>query len=181
MANIKWTDQVAERVLNALAEHGQHTLAARAAGVSSESVRARRVPNSRYYDSVFAARYEEARELFCDRLEAEAVRRAVGGDAERVIVDSRGRVVGEVRRYSDKLLSLLIQRHRREFHPRCEWQAVANVEQILTRAEVESLIEALDEVGLDALELVMRQYRGPASIPLGDCEPPARCTAVART
>lgn len=58
-------------------------------------------------DQIYAAAFDLAKEIACDTLESEAVRRAVEGVAEPVFY--RGEECGEIRRYSDKLLMFLLK------------------------------------------------------------------------
>jgi hypothetical protein len=100
------------RFLEILAECGNVTLAAQAAGV------ARCVPYAhRQLDDSFAKAWEEAEQVAADRLEAEAWRRAVEGVPEPLV--SAGKLVRDedgqplvIQRYSDQLLTLLLRAHR---------------------------------------------------------------------
>ncbi len=58
-------------------------------------------------DETYGARFDEAHEAACDHLESEARRRAVEGIEDPVF--QGGIQVGTVRRYSDKLLELLLK------------------------------------------------------------------------
>lgn len=58
----------------------------------------------------FAAAWEEALQIGLDRLEDEAIRRAVDGNEEPVFY--QGQQVGMVRKYSDGLLTTLLKAHR---------------------------------------------------------------------
>lgn len=64
----------------------------------------------RYAD--FAAEWDEAVETSVDELEAEARRRAFSGVEEPVFY--KGEECGAIRKYSDKLLELLLKAHRPE-------------------------------------------------------------------
>ena len=160
---VKWTPKIAETVLQQLRLHGQHYLAAKAAGVSYASVHARRDPESRWYDAAFAAAYADAYEEFKDSLEAEARRRAYEGWVERPVTDGEGNIVGEVRKYSDNLMSLLLKRHRKEFSERLQVDANANVNAVVANAELEALVADLDEEGLAALEVLRKQLLAAAA------------------
>lgn len=63
-------------------------------------------------DAEFAAAWDDAYEDGSDLLEAEAWRRAVDGWVERGIYDEDGEQIGEVRKYSDTMLALLIKARR---------------------------------------------------------------------
>ena len=91
-----------QRFLEALAETGNVTLAARAAAVSRTSIYAHR-----HADDDFERAWLEAEQVAADRLEAEAWRRGVDGVSEPVV--SAGRLVTDaagnpifVQRYSDQ-------------------------------------------------------------------------------
>lgn len=58
-------------------------------------------------DPEYAAMFEEAHARACDALEAEARRRAVEGTERPVFY--KGRIVGYIREYSDRLLELLLK------------------------------------------------------------------------
>jgi hypothetical protein len=86
---------------------GNVTRAAEAAGVS------RRAPYDwRADDASFAEAWDEALEAACDALEAEARRRAYEGWEEPVY--QKGALVGRIRKYSDRLLEVLLRAHRPE-------------------------------------------------------------------
>ncbi len=114
MKKLRITGRHRRRFLEALAETGNVTLAARAAGISRA-----RVYELRGLDPAFAAAWEDAEQIAADRLEAEARRRGVDGVPEPVVSGGR-HVVGEdgnplyVQKYSDPLLLALLRAHRPE-------------------------------------------------------------------
>lgn len=67
------------------------------------------VHSLRKKDPDFGERYEDARQVFLDKLEAEAYRRAVDGWDEPVF-RNEGQV-GVVRKYSDTMLQMLMKGH----------------------------------------------------------------------
>lgn len=93
--------------LEALAATCNITKAAELAGVSRALVYAWRAA-----DPKFAQAWEEALQLGIDALEDEATRRAVEGWDEPVF--QKGALVGTVRKYSDTLLTFLLQGRRPE-------------------------------------------------------------------
>ena len=114
MKIIRITNKRRRHFLEALAEFGNVTLAARAAAVSR-----RGIYNHREADASFAAAWEEAEQVAADRLEAEAWRRGVEGIPEPLV--SAGRLVRDdadqpliVQRYSDQLLLALLRAHKPE-------------------------------------------------------------------
>ena len=98
------------KFLTTLAETGNLKLACRAADCSRSVAK-------RHYegDPAFAAAWNEAMEEAADGLEAEAFRRAVNGVEEpvlsmgKVVIDPATDKVMTVRKYSDKLLELLLR------------------------------------------------------------------------
>jgi hypothetical protein len=77
MRKARFTDGRRKRFIDALAESGNVTLAARAAVVSRQHAY-----ELRGLDDAFAKAWEEAEQVAADRLEAEAWRRGVDGVAE---------------------------------------------------------------------------------------------------
>ena len=97
-----------KKFLENLAETGVVTHSARAAGVSKTAVHI-----SRRRDSKFAQAWDRALDSATDRLENEAVRRAVDGVEEPVY--QGGKQVGTITRYSDTLLIFLLKANRDKF------------------------------------------------------------------
>lgn len=88
--------------LTALAHNGVVTYACEAAGIGRRTAYDRRET-----DTEFAAAWEDAVEEARDRIEAEAIRRAVDGyDAP---VWYQGELVGTNREYSDSLMQLVLK------------------------------------------------------------------------
>ena len=107
MCSAKVTPKKREAFLANLAEYGNISLAARAAGVL------RRTPYDwRDRDPVFAAEWDDALEHACDLLEAEARRRALEGCDKPVFY--QGEQCGVIREYSDTLAIVLLKAHRPE-------------------------------------------------------------------
>lgn len=108
------TAQAKETFLRALGACGCIKQAATAAGRSGRTVR-----QWRDLDPKFAEGWDEALETACDALEKEARRRAIQGVDEPIV--SAGKVMRAddgtplmVRRYSDRLLEVLLRAHRPE-------------------------------------------------------------------
>jgi hypothetical protein len=95
------------RFLDAYRKIANVTLAAERAGVSRRAVYKRGEA-----DPEFAGAMEDAREEAYDRLEHEAFRRGARGVLEPVFY--QGERCGEIRRYSDALLALLLKANRPE-------------------------------------------------------------------
>lgn len=96
------TDTELQTYLDALAEHGNVTKAARAAGMKLKTIL-----QYRKADEQFAEAEELAQQEAADALEWAARERAVNGVEEPVWY--KGECVGTVIRYSDSLLTLLLK------------------------------------------------------------------------
>ena len=104
----KFDARAQERFLNHFLEHGLLYLAAMAAGVSATTV-----TKLCKADKAFEEKYNAALEVYRDKLEEEAHRRAVKGvDEEHYF---KGEHTHTVTRYSDRLMELLLKRHRHEY------------------------------------------------------------------
>lgn len=96
---------VRQRFLEALSRDGVIGNACRAVGVSRSTV-----AKYREEDPAFAEAFADAMEAGVDWLETAAIERAVNGVTEPVFY--KGEIVGEIQRYSDSLLSMLLTRKR---------------------------------------------------------------------
>ncbi len=106
MANrTKMTNRARVTFLEILRETANVTEAATAAGISRTCAYEHRAD-----ELDFAAEWNDAVEEATDKLEREARRRAVEGWEEPVF--HKGEVVGGVRKYSDRMLELLLKAHR---------------------------------------------------------------------
>lgn len=90
-----------------LAETGNVTMSCRSARVTRSVAY-----EWREEDPAFAKLWDEALDIATDALEAEARRRAVQGWPEPVF--HQGRKVGTIRKYSDRMLEILLKGHRPE-------------------------------------------------------------------
>jgi hypothetical protein len=105
MCSAKITPKKRAAFLRNLAEFGNISLAAKAAGVL------RRTPYDwRERDPVFAQEWDDALEQACDLLELEARRRALHGCDKPVFY--QGEQCGVIREYSDTLAIVLLKAHR---------------------------------------------------------------------
>ena len=114
MAGESGEDDDTARFLRALALSGNVTRAAREAGVKRGAMLALEAA-----DPAFAARMREACDEAIDLLEAEARRRALDGVEEPIIrggefLRQDDGSIAVIRRYSDRLLELLLKAHRPE-------------------------------------------------------------------
>lgn len=108
----KFDKDLQERFLRSYAETGLIWQSCRVVDVSEETIR--RYMKNNIED--FATRFEEARGLYRDKLEAEIHRRAVNGWKEEVYGGKdRDELVGYVTRYSDRLLEFHAKRHIPEY------------------------------------------------------------------
>jgi hypothetical protein len=108
MANrTKFTNHTREKFLTVLRMSANVSEACRACGVSRHGAY-----DVRDADPEFARAWEEAVSTATDALEREAWRRAVEGFEEPI--HYQGAVVGYVKKYSDRMLELLLKAHRPE-------------------------------------------------------------------
>lgn len=110
-----------EKFLDALSEHPNVAMAARASGYHVNTWRA-----LRKRDVAFAKRWDVALTCGADALDEAARKRAVDGVEEPVYY--QGEVVGSVTKYSDALLSQMLRAHHPAYRDRREIDLVAKVE-----------------------------------------------------
>jgi len=134
-----------ERFLHWLRLGWSVTAARQFAGLAKETVY-----KHRERDPAFAAAWEAALEEGTDRLEDEAVRRAVHGVKDPIVYE--GKIVGARLKYSDVLLITLLNARRPEkFKYRAE----------VTEKPAEPIdLSKLSDKQLDALEDIRRTLRG---------------------
>lgn len=114
----KADDDAAELVVHGIRHSGQRAFlqAYSATGNLSVSAQAAGVHRTLHYKWLnqerYAEAFEQAQEVANDALEAEARRRAVTGVEEPVFY--KGEVVGTIRKYSDRLLTVLLAATRPE-------------------------------------------------------------------
>ncbi len=121
------------RFLEHLRETGHLGQSATAAGVHYTTVRRRLLHDATLVDDV-----EEARAAYAEKLLAEAYRRGVEGWIERGLYVN-GRRVGDVRKYSDKLLLHLLRRYDPEY--REDIRVVVQTEMV--RVDAQEITEAV--------------------------------------
>ncbi len=90
----------------------------------------------------FAARWDRAMEIACDRLEEEAWRRGHDGWLEPVFY--QGEATGAIKRYSDTLLVLLLKAHRPEKY-RERFENMGNPLFALTQITADEMAKARSE------------------------------------
>lgn len=95
--------------LKAFAETGRYKHACELSNVSYQAVRSMMNESKEFKELV-----EEAHMFYADNLEQEALRRAVDGYLEPVFSQKTGTQIGVVRKFSDRLLEILLKAHRPE-------------------------------------------------------------------
>lgn len=98
----------AAKLFEELAHTGRVAQSCKAVGVSKT-----RVQEQKGNDPDFAAKYQEALELYSEKLEQEAERRGHDGVDEPVY--HKGEIQGTVKRFSDRLLELLMKKNNPQF------------------------------------------------------------------
>jgi hypothetical protein len=150
------------RILEALAHGMSPARAANAAGVGRSTAYL-----WRQEDPEFAAKWDEAVAEGIDRLEDEVYRRAVEGVKRPVY--RGGVLVGEITKYSDKLLMFLLQRRRPEVYARSHGASgnvdtkVLSVEEARSRFEKLGLPVALFEGDYEELDAPREPSRSSVS------------------
>jgi len=100
-----------QKFLKVYCDLGRINEAARAVDVCPETVRV-----ARKEDEEFALAFATAHQDFLDKLEKECYRRAVDGWDQPVY--QQGAKVGVVRKFSDRMLELMLKRHIPEYRDR---------------------------------------------------------------
>lgn len=114
----RFTPDLRQKFLEILADTGRYAHAARDVGISAGHANSMRNPLHVSYDPDFASACEDAMELYRDKVDQEVARRGVEGWDEAVY--GKDGYVGDVRKYSDRLLELHAKRHIREYGARLE-------------------------------------------------------------
>lgn len=130
MANrTKMTNRARGTFLEILRETANVTESAAAAGVSRTCAY-----EHRDNDPGFAAEWDSALDEATDKLEREARRRAIDGWEEPVF--HQGKECGRVRKYSDRMLEILLKAHRPEkFKERAEIRHTHSLEDLVAGDE----------------------------------------------
>jgi len=100
---------VLKNFLHFLARSGSVTYAATRSGIERRTLYRRKA-----HDEAFAAQWDEALQLGIDRLQDDAMRRALHG-TERAVFRN-GKQVGSTQQYDNKLLQFLLRAHRPEVY-----------------------------------------------------------------
>lgn len=136
--------------LEELAKTGRIYDSCKIAGVAYQTMQKFRDERTEFYDKEFVWDFEEAMEAYSDLLRKEVHRRAVEGWVERGQFDKDGNHLGDVIRFSDRLLELSIKRHDPAWRENLKIEAEAKVQggMIALMADLRSL----PPKALDALE-----------------------------
>ena len=111
--HIRFDDILKRRFLKAFAETGRLMPSAHSVGIARHTIY-----KHRKLDPVFNLAYDEAIATFRDNLEREMYRRGVEGWDEPIIGGrNRDQVVCTVKKYSDKMLSMLAIKHIPDMSP----------------------------------------------------------------
>ena len=114
----KFTEKRKKLFLQVLSEQANISQACRAVNIDRQTAY-----NAKEDDAEFAEAWDNAHEQAIDRLEAEAWRRAHDGFREPVYY--QGEPVGYIRKYSDRLMELLLTSSRPEKYKQ-RWQGDIN-------------------------------------------------------
>jgi hypothetical protein len=103
----EFTPERKQRFLEELARTGLRMHSAEYAGVTIATVRRHEKEDKEFADLAI-----EAKDWFTDGIEAEAVRRATEGYLEPVFSQKTGKQIGVVRKFSDRLLEIILKANR---------------------------------------------------------------------
>ena len=162
----KFTDTVRQVYLDHLALTGERYGACRAAGMSYKQVSEYYLTDGELYLEDFADARDEALAKFAELLAAEVRRRAVDGWIERELIDKDGKVVGHVKKYSDRLLELALKRENPAYREHVSVDSTLKAD-VKTQAQlpIPADFKKLDRAGRDALRLVMDQMQADDAFP----------------
>ena len=116
-----FSEEAKAKFLEVYAETGRLTYAAECALVCGQTVR-RHLKS----DPEFAAAFEEAKQMYGDKIQKEIERRAMEGWDEPIINFRDNTIVDTVRKYSDRLLELASKRYIPEYRDKLEIDATVN-------------------------------------------------------
>ena len=148
----KLTPECLVNYLELVAETGQITRSAIMCGVSPRAVHARRASDPEY-----EALVKEARAAYTDTLRQEVHRRGVEGWKERGLFDKEGNEIGEVWRFSDRLLELEIKRSDPSYRESVSVAVEGNLGTHTTPSVNEAALKKLSKEGRAALRVVMSE------------------------
>ena len=117
---------------------------AHAANLCAQTIR-----NRILKDTTFADEVEQAKQQYVELLESEVHRRGVVGIDEPIFY--KGREVGTIKKYSDRMLALQVKRFCPEYGERIDVNASAKNTNLNSQID----LKALDDVTLEALEKLL--------------------------
>ena len=123
-----------------LADTGRLYDSCTVAGVCYTTMQGFRDPDGPKHDPDFLAQVEEALTAYTDKLRSEVHRRGVEGWIERGVYSKDGVLLGNVHKYSDRLLELHIKRHDPGYR-----------EHVSVQADVKATTRTKHSVDLEAL------------------------------
>lgn len=130
--NVVFDDEAKGLYLETLIETGLPLTAAHRIGVPK-----RIVNSTRDIDPEFDEAYNDALELFAERVEEELIRRAMYGVQEDIFKD--GEIVGQVTKYSDALMTLLIKTKNPKYNEKKQTDVTITGGVLLTAAPAPSM------------------------------------------
>lgn len=142
--NVKFDAALKERFLRELASTGRFYDSSAACGIDYTTMLTHR-KGGEMEDLAFEQGVQVALEEYRDTLREEVHRRGVSGWVERGVFDSQGHRLGDVRKYSDRLLELHVKRLDPEYRERLAVDATTKVEgglQLRHVVELEATLKA---------------------------------------
>jgi hypothetical protein len=139
--------------LDEVADTGLVTISAKALDIHPHTIWERRQA-----DPDFELCVQMALEDYTDKLRREVHRRGVEGWIERGIYDKDGNHLGDVKKFSDRLLELHVKKHDPTYRENLKVEA--NVEATATHTHTAvpmGDLRKLDKAGRDALRTVLKQ------------------------
>jgi hypothetical protein len=131
--SVRASARARDRFIRRLAESGNVADSLRRAGIVQ-----RTAYKWRKTDVEFRALWEEAIDIAADGLVDEARRRAVDGVTEPIF--QQGRRVGEIKRYSDRMLEILLKGHRPQYRENQTTAVQVNVGQLPPPTDRDALL-----------------------------------------
>lgn len=145
---MKLTEARKREFLRHLAEHGVAREAARGASPHAKGADGayKTFADERNRNPAFAQAWDDAIAEAIGKLEREAFRRGVEGWVERGVFDKDGNRVGDVVRFSDRMLELALKRHVPEYRERAQLDVNGRVQiHADLRARIEADIDSTHE------------------------------------
>jgi hypothetical protein len=144
------------KFLEELKDTGRFYDSCQAAGVAYMTMQKFRDPQYDWFDPQFVEEVAEAIEAYTDKCRAEVHRRGVEGWVERGIFDKDGVELGQVHKYSDRLLELHIKKHDPGYreHVHVDARAAVATEGFIT------LLDDVRKLPRDLRDTLLKAQRG---------------------